>query len=201
MSASRRFCNLRSRVSEIERHFMPSTRTSGDYTRKECDQMRAYRLLVHAEIESFLEDRAIEVLDRAYSQYQKSKKPNTPLIAVLTYSDLASQGTPKKAVEGHDTCNARLSKACSHFKRKTQHHNNGIKEENVLPLLLPVGLEVAEIDTTLLNTLNSFGRGRGDVAHRSGKTKQMIDPVTEKATATLLIQELEKLDTKLAAIK
>lgn len=201
MSGSRRLRQLKMRVDEIEKHFMPPIRVGGNYSRLEGDQMRAYRLLVHAEVESFLEDRAIEVLKKALDRYTATKKTGRPLVSVLTFTELASQGVPKKTSSPHDSCIVRLNRAFSHYRNWTQHHNHGIKEKNVLSLLLPVGLEIADIDTTLLNTLDSYGAGRGAVAHSSGKTQQAIDPATEKATVTLIIQELEKLDAQLQTLK
>ncbi|WP_380171106.1 hypothetical protein ACFEMC_19220 [Kineococcus sp. DHX-1] len=43
--------------------------------------------------------------------------------------------------------------------------NQGIKQNNLFSLLLPLGFNENDFDTVWLGSMNSFGSGRGDTAH------------------------------------
>ena len=72
--------------------------------------------------------------------------------------------------------------------------NHGIKEANVIAMLYPLGFTEADLDTTLLATLNSYGANRGSTAHQAAHTQQPIDPKSEKETVNLILTEFKKLD-------
>ena len=62
MPRSIRFRQIQSRCRDLRRHCLPSVfSATGDYSQRALDRARGYRLLVHAEIESFVEERAFEV--------------------------------------------------------------------------------------------------------------------------------------------
>src|SRR5713101_6781416 len=61
MATSRRFKALISRIETLREHFLPKQFSPiGQYTLRQYDLAKAYVLLVHAEIEAFLEDRSRE---------------------------------------------------------------------------------------------------------------------------------------------
>ena len=54
--------------------------------------------------------------------------------------------------------------------------NHGIKEKNILGLLLPIRLSMSDINQTWLATIDSFGSDQGNTAHRSVRAYQPPDP-------------------------
>lgn len=73
--------------------------------------------------------------------------------------------------------------------------NHGIKEANVLALLLPLGIDGSHLDTTLLADLTSFGGLRGAVAHKSSvRVTTYADPKSEYDTANQLVIALVSID-------
>jgi hypothetical protein len=46
-------------------------------------------------------------------------------------------------------------------------NNHGIKENNLLKLLFPLGVQYQGIDAALLTDLDAFGSSRGEYAHSS----------------------------------
>src|SRR5262249_28485668 len=60
--------------------------------------------------------------------------------------------------------------------------NNGIREENLVALLQPVGIDRADIDSTWLNTVDTFGFHRGEVAHSTVGAQKPIAPLSELVT-------------------
>jgi hypothetical protein len=78
--------------------------------------------------------------------------------------------------------------------------NNGVKEENLLRLILPVGIRRDDLDALWITNLNEFGRKRGEVAHRAVGAQQQIDPQTEWQVVKDLLIGLEKLDKLIVAL-
>lgn len=72
--------------------------------------------------------------------------------------------------------------------------NHGVKEENLLRMLLPIGLHPVHIDPAWVSTLDAFGADRGKVAHTSIKTQQQINPMDELKTVEDILVGLQKLD-------
>jgi hypothetical protein len=69
--------------------------------------------------------------------------------------------------------------------------NHGVKQSDIMKLLLPIGFRPSDLDAVFVATLDSFGANRGEVAHTSIKTQQQIDPQTELNTVSRLIQYLK----------
>ncbi|GBF81897.1 diguanylate cyclase [Aphanothece sacrum FPU1] len=68
--------------------------------------------------------------------------------------------------------------------------NHGIKEKNILTLLLPIGINSDDLDQDWLNLMDSFGKNRGIIAHTSAlsyKTKQQINPQDELNTVKKIV--------------
>ena len=78
--------------------------------------------------------------------------------------------------------------------------NNGIREQNILQILLPLGIECAKLDPAWLSTLDTFGVNRGKVAHKSIRAHQLINPEDEFKTAQTLLKGLEDLDDELGKL-
>ncbi|MGA9392099.1 MAG: hypothetical protein WBV69_16845 [Candidatus Sulfotelmatobacter sp.] len=79
--------------------------------------------------------------------------------------------------------------------------NHGIRESNLLALLLPIGLLPREIDPTWLGTTDSFGAKRGQTAHTSFRVQQQPDPRTESTTVSQILSGLAVLDEKIAKLR
>jgi hypothetical protein len=74
--------------------------------------------------------------------------------------------------------------------------NHGVKEENLLGMLLPVGVDAGKLDPLWVSEMSSFGESRGHAAHSSlaGKVVQLPDPKEEHERVERLFNGLEKLD-------
>ncbi len=207
MAASKRYRELRRAVGKLRGALLPrSFDPTGTYRSAERVHLRAisFRILVHAEVESYLEDRSIELLNLAWSGWQTARVPSDPILGMIAYGGVDTALPPKKL--GGDPENqkayddlAEPLKRAQNVWRAAHKRNHGIKEENVLALLLPLGIRADDLDTTLLADLSSFGGARGEVAHRSaiGTTKQ-ADPKDELDRASTLVTDLLKLDDVLS---
>lgn len=204
MNLSPRYMSLADRVAELRRHFLPDPFSpTGMYADKDLDLARAYRLLVHAEIESYLEDRGREVILSVVKEWESDKKPRAALISLLSFHLWQHQLTAQQIREA---CDGKLHHLEAHVKTANEGYNrllgtnNGVKEENVLRILLPLGLSGSDIDRTWLNTLHSFGTAHGETAHTSIGMQCRIDPESELKTVNDIIEGLKDIDRRLTEI-
>ncbi len=191
MSNTKRYIQLFKRISVIENSFLPNVNSTGNYSNKEQDDLRAYLLLIHAEIESYFEEVSEEKAKQAFKRWSKSRTKSNVLLALVSFCE--------NEVSGQEL-EDRINKALSSYIHKLK-KNNGIKEKNLLEILLPVGIEYNQIDTTWLNIMTSFGTNRGEVAHSTATVQQPLDPSTLKSTVALILSEIKKIDKEIKKIK
>lgn len=202
MAQSKRFRMLKKELNRLRQYFLPKKFDPlGSYTERQLTHATAYRMLVHAEIEAYLEDRVKEVADAAIQEWSKSSKVSRTLLALLAFSGMElesppdsltpSQSSANKKLEDRLQLNKKLGKVYGNFLSSVK-DNHGIKENNILSLLLPVGIDSEELDRDWLNLMDDFGEKRGLIAHTSAssyKTTQPIDPKQELDTVNRIIGE------------
>jgi uncharacterized protein YciW len=166
----------------------------------------AYRVLVHAEIEAYLEDRAWAIALTAAKVWKEKQKASKIILALLAFSGRTMERPPNSISPDQPSQSdkwdekTKLSKkidlAMGDFHRVLE-QNHGIKEENIISMLLPIGIDCDDIDVVLMADLNSYGESRGIVAHRASKayrTTQQIDPKGELTKVKTLVRDLVSLD-------
>lgn len=204
MPKSVRFRTLTRELNRLKKQFIPKINPTGSYSNRQLALTLAYRVLVHAEIEAYLEDRVWEVVLNAKKNWDSQGKTCRTLICLLAFSGQMMEVPPdtlsptkgtKKVLEGKIKINKKIDSAIESFKRVID-HNHGIKEANILVLLLPIGIDTDDLDPAWLATMNTFGEERGVVAHSSSTspTIQVPDPATELSRIEQIIQELLKVD-------
>jgi hypothetical protein len=198
MARSVRFRELQVRATELRLHLLPRTDPTGSYTARQYDRVRAFRLLAHAEIEACLEDLAVAAATRCYSDWCTDGRPRTVLLALAAYHDRQFPAIPASTtVVPSDSLDMRIETAKNDYCTRIIGRNNGIRERNVLGILLPVGVAAADFDPGWLATIDSFGSQRGDTAHRAGRTQQPPDPVSEADTVHQIIEGIRTVDARL----
>lgn len=190
---------LEKRASELRKRFLPKKFSStGLYTPEQLDYCRAYRVLVHAEIEHFLEERALDIANLALNIWLSKQKATLPLMSCIANME-GDHGyfTLKK---GHRvTLNQIAGKAFGQYNHIIT-NNHGIKEENIRKILLPIGVPETDIDVVWLSTIDGFGAKRGATAHTSSIT-HTIDPKDELNTVNDIIAGLKDIDVVINNIK
>jgi hypothetical protein len=200
MPKSRRFSQLEQRLNVLREHFIPATFSeTGSYEDRTLDHTRAFVVLAHAEMESYIEDRARSKAERALKQWRSSGLCSGILSHLLVYHSARTakgQGwTPAMPSDEN------VRKAVSFYVSELG-QNHGIKEHNVLSMLVPIGLAHRSISTTLLATLDSFGVLRGRVAHMSLKAHQAIDPKTSSDNVLVnILPDLVRLDESISRLR
>lgn len=202
MAKSKRYRELNRGVGKLRSALLPGKfDPTGTYRGAERAHLRAisFRILVHAEIESFIEDRAHDLFDAAWNAWKNHRVPSRVLSALLAFSGHSMPTPPSKlgspGKKNYDDSDGLLSRAKKRWKDDVYKNNYGVKEANVLALLLPLGIDGGDLDTTLLADLTSFGGSRGAVAHKSSVGVTIhADPKSEYDKAIQLVVELASID-------
>jgi hypothetical protein len=202
MSTSRRYKELQSGVRKLRKALLPGKfDPTGTYRGAERTHLRAvsFRILVHAEIESFIEERSHELFDAALKAWTNHRVPSRVLSALLAFSGHSMPTPPSRlgalGKKDYDDIDEILFRAKRHWKEGVYKKNNGVKEANVLALLLPLGIDGGDFETTLLADLTSFGGSRGAVAHKSSVGVTIYaDPKSEYDQANQLVTALASID-------
>ncbi|TAE61445.1 MAG: hypothetical protein EAZ87_02040 [Nostocales cyanobacterium] len=206
MPKSVRFRILTRELNRVKKQFLPKISPTGLYSDRQLMRTLAYRVLAHAEIESYLEDRAWEVVLNAKTAWDSTGKTSRTLICLLGFSGLTMDKPSDTLNRGrninqdnHDRrlkISKKIDLAINNF-RWVKDNNHGVKEANILALLLPIGIDSNDLDPAWLATMNTFGEKRGLVAHTSATlymTIQPPDPATELNTVKQITQELLRID-------
>lgn len=194
MRISRRFHILKQRITQLENTILPPERIDGNYTDREIDLVKSYLLLVHAEIEAYFEDIARDKITAALKSWVANRRLSSCLKAVLAYPGNELDYSTARQEDSYNI-EFRLNRAVNHFQSLLR-KNNGIKRIDLLKILIPIGVELVDIDDLWLNTMESFGSLRGRLAHNSHQTITIqFDRNTEKDRVNRLIMpEIERLD-------
>ncbi|WP_345990326.1 HEPN domain-containing protein [Sulfurimonas sp. HSL1-2] len=212
MPISKRFKELRSRLIELKTHMLPgSFSATGNYTDRQLDRTRGYRLLVHAEIESYLEDVSKEIVTDAIREWKRNGKASNLLIAFLasyhsswSVNDECSNEEiiqlARSRKKPNDSIEEVIDLAQKQFVQIVK-DNHGVKENNFKSLILPTGIDIAGLDNTWMTTLDNFGSLRGEIAHKTKRATTQLNPEDEYKRVKDLLEGLKDLDKKIMNIK
>ncbi len=184
---------LEERVEELSRKFIADqveSESSEPATfEPDLDRLAAFRLLVHAEIEDFLEAKAKEniaaVTARMNGAAWMRLSPELLPLAIALRKPLPNQDTLEPAKFSAYVTDLLAS------ARSAISENNGVKSTSFIFLSICSGKTVDEIDAILSGSLNSYGKDRGDVAHRSViHSTSLQAPSAELVTARNLVKQI-----------
>lgn len=197
---SARYLALSARLQNLRDHFLPADFSpTGDYTERERDYARAYRLLAHAEFEAYLEDWGSQLAQAAGAAFKQDAQPRTVVLNLVGFHSNEANPNEKRIKQLYGEKKEQIEAALDSALRSyfyAVNNNNGIRQTDVLRILIPIGFKVADISASLLATLDSFGVNRGSVAHTASSTQQQIDPKTEYDTVELIRKDLEIIDSR-----
>ncbi|WP_322744526.1 MULTISPECIES: HEPN domain-containing protein [unclassified Nodularia (in: cyanobacteria)] len=200
-----RFRTLNKELNRLKKQFIPKISPIGLYSDRQLSRTLAYRVLAHAEIESYLEDRAWEATLNAKKAWDNGGKTCLALISLVAFSGQMMDIPPVTLtpMKGNKTgsldkikISNKITLASNCFK-KVIDNNHGVKEANLLALLLPIGIDSDDLDPAWLATMNTFGKERGIVVHTSAtsyRTIQPPDPANELNMVKQITEGLLKLD-------
>lgn len=185
---------LHDRLEELSSKFMrdqvEAEKNDPSGFQPDLDKLAAFRLLIHGEIEDFLEAKAKDNIAAIRTRIAANtlwmrKSPELLAVAIALKKPLPTQDSLELTkfvafvVELLGTANTAIS------------DNNGVKSQSFVLLSLLAGKTIDEIDNILSSSLNSYGKNRGDVAHKSVTHSTSLNaPSTELAAAETLVLEI-----------
>jgi len=161
----------------------------------------SYRLLCHAEIESYFENRATEINGLISAAWKNHRHVSYPTLCMLGFSGFQMELPPdsfqdpvkKTKVDG------RLGKSIGNYNYYVTRKNNGITEKSLVKMLLPLGIEISVIDPLLVVEFNNFATLRGSAAHQStaGHVQAGVSPYDERERVSRLLKGMKAIDKEL----
>ena len=199
LSNSARFNVLERELNSLRANFLPENfDPAGDYNSKEIALATAYRVLAHAEIESYLEDRVLEVANNAKHIWENNRQVSLTFACLLAFSGLTLEKAPGKlSSQSFKDLGNKFDDSFGVFKEYVTKNNHGIIERNIISLLLPIGIKSSQIDSLWLREINNFGRKRGNSAHQSAScytTNHPPNPKDELKTINRLVYGFDHID-------
>lgn len=203
---SRRQVELEMRIAELQRYLLPDRfQPPGTYDDEECVVLGAlaFRVLAHAELEAYFEDRVVEIATTAWLSFKNSGFVSGVILALVGFCGRELHGPPKslaapdankaKHWNSRVDISERIQDIVQTFVKEIKSDNHGIREWNIIRMLLPIGLHFSKIDSVFLTELDEFGRRRGEAAHSSRSAPQVrqgVDPEEELRYVQRLLEGL-----------
>lgn len=206
---SERYKLLSKRITELRRYLLPiKFDATGTYSLRVHERTRAFRLLAHAEFEAYIEDRVSETANRHYAEWKDKRRVTRAILGMLAYHEGVTANNlptsilqPPVAKKKSPLLEERVEKAKNVLVTHAKMRNNGVKEENLLRLLMPLGVESDEFNATWLSSITSWSTTRGEYAHASGiKTKTLPDPQDELRSAKEILAGFREVDKILGGL-
>jgi hypothetical protein len=207
MASTTEYKILKKRIAELRNHFIPFNCSKLFlFTDLQEDQARAYRLLIHAEIENYLETCVANIVNKHLSNWKKSKsfsktlfclivKYNKSIFLIKNASYKATKDIITSSVLIQQTIlDDLIQKAVNAHIDTVRKNNNGIKEKNLISILEPIGIALINLDPIWLGDMNTFGSLRGNVAHKAKAVAGRINPKDELSRVVSLMNGIKKLD-------
>lgn len=174
---------------------------TGDYTARELDRARGFRLLAHAEIEAFVEDVTFETAKQSVSAWTRDRETSDTLFCLIAHyhhgfaiDDFEEPPFPSSSRPRAKEAIKEIVTVAMKQYRAIHDNNHGVKEDNLCRMILPIGVRKEDLDPLWITNLNEFGKQRGDVAHRAVRVQQQIDPKSEWQVVSDLVAGLRDLD-------
>jgi hypothetical protein len=185
---------------QVLRSTLVSISATGAYSPGAYIKARAFVVLAHGVIEEYLEGICLEVVDAALNAFNADGKARVALLALLHYTGTGE--VPDSYVGGPWGIRKGL-KGSRQVLFQWAEKNNGIKEKDVLRLLLPAGLKETDMTSGWLAAMSDLGEMRGFVAHRGHpqRAQTPVDPKDALDHVEAVVDTLCRIDAKLVMLR
>lgn len=190
------FLYLESRLEKLKKALLPRSKSpTGNYRDSVYERTRAFKVLTCSEIEFYIEQACANIAHKSYENWDKKSIPSSPILALSVYHTGSFASTPdqKNGNRSEWDFKRRVKESYSGFRAKIS-DNNGVKESNILGLLLPIGITEDQISYDLLIALNNYSSARCLIAH-STRAQQKLSPDDAENEAKIIMSLLKSIDT------
>lgn len=186
-----RFDRLYSRSISLRDRYLPEKPNEiGDYSEEQQDDARACILLIHAEVESYLEELAERLCAHVGELIAKERYDS------FTSSFLYFYGAKANELKGAGSLED-VAKGAVALHKKVLHGNNGIKGKDISKMFDPFFVGGIDLDVPLEQALDSFGALRGKCAHSTFiGVSEDINCYEIREQVNCLLELLRKFDSR-----
>jgi hypothetical protein len=166
---------------------------------------RLFVLAVHAEIEAYLETRALEIAQNVQADWLANRSVSISLISFLGFSGAQMEAPADRlnvARRQRVELDEKIRRAVSAYWNAVANTNHGIKEANLCAVLFPLGIGPADLDPLWIAEMENFGQLRGELAHQSvsnlaGSPSYQQAPRDLFHKAMFIYEGIRRLDARL----
>lgn len=190
---SQRFHSMVENIEELKTIFCTENVMDNKENKKSQVMIRAYLFMVHAEFESFIEDILAEKVKEDMTEYKSNNTISRSLSAIAAF--FHSDNPSASFQNAGTTIETIVNKSTVEYKSSLL-RNNGIKEENLVPLLRKIGINTDSINETNFLEVNEFGKTRGSIAHNSSVSmiSNLINIDDEEKRIKNIIASFKEID-------
>jgi hypothetical protein len=210
---SLQYSEMKRNVDMLRSHLLPADFDPlGEYEEQVFTGVVAFRVLCHAAIEDYFEERVVEIAQRAQSLSANGDRVSKPAACLVAFSGIEMRSPPpsldpeqpnkKKTWLDAIDIKRKISNCATSFIRRIKTENHGIREKNLLSMLLPIGIDHSTIDKLALSELDNFGRSRGEFAHSTlhKHVTKKPNPEDEWKKVQVLLEMISVMDLQLDVI-
>lgn len=186
-----RFDRLYSRSISLRDRYLPEKPNEiGDYSEEQQDDARACILLIHAEVESYLEELAERLCAHVGELIAKEHYDSLTSSFLFFYGARTNEIKDVKSLED-------VAKGAVALHGRVLHGNNGIKSKDISKMFNPFFVGGIDLDASLEQVLDSFGALRGKCAHSSFiGISEDINCYEIREQVNCLLELLRKFDSR-----
>ena len=181
---------LASNIYKLQKTLLPLQKLTGAYTEEEKIRIKTFRVMAHAELEFYFENRCMRVIEATKTCSNPRTRPK--ILASLKCYAAKKEGRYNTKKNDADVINEYRSKIKD---------NHGVKENNIYGICNPLGIPIEVFNPSLIATLDSYGSIRGFFAHNAiNHTPQdpsihvVLDPTIEKRAIASIIYNIRLID-------
>ena len=153
----------------------------------------SYLFLVHAEFESYIETIVLNKIEKDLSDFMTKNKLTMAVACCASYSDIPHHPSQDINSLAKNSFKTILNENVALFREAVK-LNNGIKQNNIVPLLAKVGFNFDAVDHTEFLEVDNFGQVRGDIAHKSIGIRTPITISDEELRIQRLLKVFSDID-------
>ncbi|MCW6532222.1 hypothetical protein NED98_18395 [Sphingomonas sp. MMSM20] len=162
--------------------------------------------MAHAEVEAYLEERSLEIANAAAVAWRTQRRVSLTTLSLLGFCGhhlstppdtlMAPGQNQEKSWPDKIQIENRLKNAIDTYVKYVRMDNHGIRERQLMAMLIPLGIAPSDIDPLAVAEIDNFGHQRGETAHSSaaGKITIGIDPKAEFEAVQKIIRHLGLID-------
>jgi hypothetical protein len=161
---SKIYLDLHKRTGKLKSKFVNFEQDpSGQYNFEESIRATSFIVLAHAELEWYFERWSMRFLQRIENSWNSKGKVSEALLHIVRF--YSKERNVPTSIPSTDIWSEAITDSVIRH-RSVIDNNNGIKRDRICSLFHPYGFRLNDYEAYLLEELHTFGKDRGQFAHK-----------------------------------